>query len=75
MPDTDFHLTIADNGPGIPVSVLDRIGEPFVSEGTKEPSGLGLSNILKLAASMGCVCKITNQETGGACATFYKTSE
>lgn len=75
MPGTDFHLAITDDGPGLPASILARIGEPFVSEGKKGSSGLGLSNILKLATSMGCVCKITNQESGGVCATFYKPSQ
>ncbi len=37
-----MHLSITDNGPGIPADLIDRIFFPMIS-GTAEGSGLGLS--------------------------------
>jgi two-component system sensor histidine kinase RegB len=42
--DEEVVLTIADDGPGYPVEVLDRIGEPYLStrQGGERGGGLGL---------------------------------
>ena len=37
-----MHLSITDNGPGIPEDLIDRIFFPMIS-GRNEGSGLGLS--------------------------------
>lgn len=73
-PDSHFRFDVSDDGPGIPKPVLERIGEPFVEGGSDTGSGLGLSNVVKLAASMGCTCDIANTESGGAHVAIYKPS-
>jgi signal transduction histidine kinase len=41
--DSVFHVSVSDNGPGIPDGVLDHIFEPFVTEGKKGGTGLGMA--------------------------------
>jgi signal transduction histidine kinase len=38
-----LHLTVSDNGPGLPERVKARLFEPFVTEGKLRGTGLGLS--------------------------------
>lgn len=38
-----LHLTVSDNGPGLPEKVLAHLFEPFVTEGKPRGTGLGLS--------------------------------
>lgn len=38
-----LKIEIADNGPGIPPEILDRITDPFVTTRTERKVGLGLS--------------------------------
>lgn len=60
-------IEVADNGPGIPPEMLDRIFEPFVSTKTKENgTGLGLAISRRLARSMGGELTVLNREEGGA---------
>ena len=42
--DGNFHrITIHDNGPGIPPTVLSKIFQPFTTEGKADGTGLGLT--------------------------------
>jgi signal transduction histidine kinase len=36
-------LTLADEGPGVPAAIRDTVFEPFVTEGKKSGTGLGLA--------------------------------
>ena len=45
----EFEITVADDGPGIPVSIKDRLFEPFVSHGKENGTGLGLTIVQKVA--------------------------
>jgi C4-dicarboxylate-specific signal transduction histidine kinase len=48
--DSIFHLTVEDNGPGIPLGIQSRIFEPFVTHGKTKGIGLGMAivwNIVK----------------------------
>jgi len=38
-----FSLSIADNGPGIPKAIRDRVFQPFVTHGKKGGIGLGMA--------------------------------
>jgi len=38
-----YRISIRDNGPGIPPSVLSRLFQPFTTEGKAEGTGLGLT--------------------------------
>ncbi|MEJ2638749.1 MAG: HDOD domain-containing protein [Desulfosarcinaceae bacterium] len=46
------RITVGDNGPGLPVPVLDKLYTPFVS-GKEGHSGLGLSVVHKLVRAFG----------------------
>jgi signal transduction histidine kinase len=59
------HLTIVDNGPGIPANVLDRIFNPFFT--TKDTgTGLGLSIVHRVIEAHDGTITASNVEGGGA---------
>lgn len=47
------QLEVADNGPGIPPAIRDRIFEPFVTAGKRRGTGLGLSIVKKVVERHG----------------------
>jgi two-component system, NtrC family, sensor histidine kinase HydH len=64
------HLTVSDEGPGIPEGMFDAIFEPFVS--SKPPplgTGLGLSSSRRLVEIMHGTLGVVNRPHGGACFT------
>jgi signal transduction histidine kinase len=48
-----FHLNVADNGPGIPQAIHDRIFEPFVTHGKTGGIGLGMSIVRNIVTAHG----------------------
>ena len=38
-----LEISVADNGPGVPVAIRDRLFQPFVSYGKQSGTGLGLT--------------------------------
>ncbi len=48
-----FEVRIADNGPGIPESILGTIFQPFVSYGKENGTGLGLAVVQKMVQDHG----------------------
>ncbi len=58
-------LVIADNGPGIPPEVIDRIYDPFFSL-NKTGTGLGLSVVYSLLSQNNVHIKAGNADGGGA---------
>lgn len=63
-----LSIEIADNGPGIPDGVVERLFDPFFT--TKEPgegTGLGLSICARLTESMGGRIEVGASPEGGAC--------
>jgi signal transduction histidine kinase len=64
-PPANFKLTIRDDGPGIPASVLDRIFNPFFT--TKESgTGLGLAIVHRIVEAHDGTITVTNPPGGGA---------
>jgi two-component system, NtrC family, sensor kinase len=61
------EISVADNGPGVPPDMIDKIFEPFVT--TKEPgkgTGLGLALCVRLIEGMGGTVNAANRDGGGA---------
>lgn len=62
----DLILAIADDGPGVPDELREKIFHPFFT--TKEDgSGVGLANARKVVASHGGRLELTSAASGGAC--------
>ncbi len=64
-----FRLSIQDQGPGVPGSILEKLGEPFI---TTKPhgSGLGLYVSQLFAQSLGGDLKVHNRMGSGATVTL-----
>ncbi len=58
-------ISIADDGPGIPREVLERIGEPFVSR-RKDSMGLGIFLANAALRRAGGSIEMFNRQAGGA---------
>ncbi len=66
------RLAFADNGPGVPDSLLDHVFEPFVSGGKSGLNfGLGLSYVSQVMQLSGGKVELANRSGGGACVSFY----
>jgi signal transduction histidine kinase len=51
--DEALEIRIADNGPGIPDAIRDRLFEPFVSHGKENGTGMGLTVVQKILQDHG----------------------
>lgn len=49
----DMIFRVADNGPGIPEEIADKVFESFVTSGKKNGTGLGLAIVRKIAEEHG----------------------
>jgi two-component system, NtrC family, sensor kinase len=66
----DFiQVAIADNGPGIPKSDLDRIFEPFYTTKKESGTGLGLSITYGIIQKLGGTIDVKSKLDGGT--TFF----
>lgn len=63
-----FHLTVLDNGPGIPEAIRDRVFEPFVTHGKKGGIGLGMAIVANVVTAHHGKIKL---ETGPEKGTFF----
>ncbi len=70
--DRAFSVIVTDNGAGLPDEILAKLGAPYNSDMSDGSIGLGISNAITLAASVGCRCEISNRPSGGVRAEFYK---
>ncbi|MCA1842517.1 MAG: HAMP domain-containing histidine kinase [Actinobacteria bacterium] len=69
----DVAIDVADRGPGIPPTHLERIFDRFYKEDTARSaagSGLGLAIALQHARAQGGTLRVANRPGGGACFTF-----
>lgn len=73
--DRQTSIRIQDNGPGVPDSVMNALGKPFLrgqttkSAGT-EGHGLGLHITKQLCTAMGGELRLVRLFSGGTCATI-----
>jgi len=63
-----FYMTVADNGPGIPAEIRDRIFEAFVTHGKKNGTGLGMAIAQSVVTAHGGT--ITFETESGIGTTF-----
>lgn len=61
---TRATITIRDNGPGIPVEILDNLFEPFVTKNKSNGTGLGLAIVRQYIEAHGGTVSVRNE--GGA---------
>ena len=66
--DTNWEITIADNGPGLPPKALEKLFTPFEGGVRRGGSGLGLAISAELVAGHGGVLEL--QDSSGDGATF-----
>ncbi len=68
--DTGYvHISITDNGPGIPDSIKSRLFEPFVTTRTNG-TGLGLAVVHTVIRAHKGKITVADAETGGSCFTI-----
>jgi nitrogen fixation/metabolism regulation signal transduction histidine kinase len=61
-----LDMRVADNGPGFPATLLDRLFEPYVTSKVKG-NGLGLAIVKKIVEEHGGMVWAQNTRKGGAC--------
>jgi signal transduction histidine kinase len=59
-----FCLSVADNGPGIPNEIRDRVFEPFVTHGKKGGIGLGMAIVQNVVTAHKGMIKLETSEQG-----------
>lgn len=65
--ESSYDLTVSDNGPGVPETILARLGERFfrAEPGKTEGNGLGLAIVARIAELHGARLHLANQPGGG----------
>lgn len=69
--DSSLSLAVADNGPGVPEEIRDRLFHPFVSFGKENGTGLGLTVVQKIVQDHGG--SVTMERTRDARTVFRIT--
>jgi two-component system sensor histidine kinase QseC len=66
------HLQVSDNGPGVPASALERLGERFFRAGQAagNGNGLGLAIVARIAELHGATLSAENLPEGGFAVTL-----
>jgi signal transduction histidine kinase len=62
----EMMLSVADNGPGVPDELRDKIFEPFYSSKGQGGTGLGLAAARKIVAEVGGAIELVTPAEGGA---------
>lgn len=65
LTDDALHLTIADNGPGIPSQIVETIFEPFVTSGKETGTGLGLAIAKKIVEDHNATIEVESESDLG----------
>jgi signal transduction histidine kinase len=64
--DETVAMSVADDGPGVPADVRERIFNPFFT--TRDAgTGLGLAIVHRIAEAHGGAVRVENRPSGGAC--------
>jgi signal transduction histidine kinase len=66
-PESVIKMIVADSGPGIPMTDVERIFDPFFT--TKEPgkgTGLGLAMVSRIVEGLGGAVWVRQSREGGA---------
>ncbi|MBP6679837.1 MAG: hypothetical protein KA166_01515 [Saprospiraceae bacterium] len=64
---SEVEISVSDNGPGIPASIIDKIFQPFfTTKPTGQGTGLGLSLSYDIIKAHGGDLKVENKEGEGA---------
>ncbi len=65
--DSDYvRISVADNGPGVDLSLAEKIFEPFYTT-KSQGTGLGLAVVSSVANAHQGRVEVTNNKGGGAC--------
>jgi signal transduction histidine kinase len=64
--DSVMEIRVADRGPGIPISIQERLFEPFFSFGKENGTGLGLSVAQKIVQDHGGEVRLENSSPAGS---------
>ena len=67
---SSFHLSVADQGPGIDETERERLFERFYSVGNDQGVGLGLTIVQTVATRLGGEIKLENVRSGGLLAAL-----
>ncbi len=65
-----LEMRVEDNGPGIPVDLIDKLFEPYVTSKPKG-TGLGLAIVKKIVEEHNGLVFAQNIETGGGCIVMH----
>ncbi|MBI2424406.1 MAG: GAF domain-containing protein [Candidatus Hydrogenedentes bacterium] len=65
--DGALEITVADNGPGVPLDLRERIFDPFFSTKGSRGTGLGLATTAKIIQEHGGAITVGESDLGGAC--------
>ncbi len=60
------HVTVRDNGPGLPEDAMERLFEPFFTRGKAKGTGLGLAVVQQVVHDHGGRVEAGKAEGGGA---------
>ena len=63
--DSNYQITVSDNGPGIEESIKEKIFDPFFS-GRPDGTGLGLAVVMSAVRAFSGQISIKNRKQGGA---------
>ncbi|MCB1172506.1 MAG: HAMP domain-containing histidine kinase [Leptospiraceae bacterium] len=65
------YMMVADNGPGIPLELQERIFEPYFTTKSSQGSGIGLTLVRRMAAEMRARLDIQSQPGKGTSVTLF----
>jgi signal transduction histidine kinase len=65
-------LLLADDGPGVPVAIRERLFEPFVTHGKKRGTGLGLAVARRFVEDHGGRLELMASTPSGACGACFR---